>query len=177
MLENKKLNMILSLLIAIALWAFVIGEVNPEATRTYRDVPIQFLNEETLDEYDLAVYAISDTTLSVTLTGTRSEVNQVELKDIVATVDLDQATIGENSLRVDVKVPSKVDVEGQSLNKVTVTVENRVSREVNIRVRYNGSFEGEQEPLTIDQSMTSIWVSGAETVSYTHLTLPTMAVV
>ena len=163
MLENKKLNMILSLLIAIALWAFVIGEVNPEATRTYRDVPIQFINEDVLDEHGLAIYAVSDRTLGVTVNGTRSEVNQVEVKDIVATVDLNQAAIGENQLRVDVKVPNKVEVESQSLNKVTVMVENEISKEVPIRVRYNGSFNGEEEPITIAQSMESILVNGAET--------------
>lgn len=162
MLENKKLNMIISLLIAISLWAFVIGEVNPEATRTYREIPIQLINEDVLDDSNLAVYAVSDTVLSVTVTGTRSEVNQISEKDIVATVDLEQAAIGQNQLRIDVKVPSKVDVEAQSLNKVTVTVENKVSKDVLVQVRYNGSFDGEEEPITIEQSMETITVTGAE---------------
>ncbi len=55
MLDNKKLNMIISLIIAIALWAFVIGEINPQATRVYRDVPIKLVQQEILDESGLAV--------------------------------------------------------------------------------------------------------------------------
>lgn len=161
MLENKRLNMILSLLIAIALWAFVIGEVNPAATRTYREIPIQLMNEDALDDSGLAVYSISDTVLSVTVTGTRSEVNQINTKDIIATVDLDQASIGENQLRVDVRVPSKVDIEAQSINKVTVVVEEKVEKDVEIRVRYNGSFEAEKEPITVEQSDKYVTVTGA----------------
>ena len=69
MLENKKLNMIISLLIAISLWAFVIGEVNPEASRSYRDIPIRFVNQETLEQSDLAVYTVSQRTVNVTLRG------------------------------------------------------------------------------------------------------------
>ena len=50
MLDNKKFNIVLSVLIAIGIWAYVIGETNPTDTKTYRDVPIQFLGEESLDE-------------------------------------------------------------------------------------------------------------------------------
>ena len=161
MLENKKLNMILSLLIAIALWAFVIGEVNPEATRTYRDVPIQLINEETLDDRGLAVLSVSDTVLSVTVTGTRSEVNQIDLKDITAVIDLEDAELGENSLKVDVKVPSRVDIETQSISKVKVIVEEQIAKDVEVHVKYNGTFEAEKEPVTIDQSAYWVTVTGA----------------
>ena len=43
MLSNKKFNIVLSLLIAVGLWAYVIGETNPQDTRTFRDIPIQLI--------------------------------------------------------------------------------------------------------------------------------------
>ncbi len=163
MLENKKLNMVISLLIAIALWAFVIGEVNPEATRAYRDVPIKFINEETLERSNMAVYSVSDRTMNLTLTGTRSEINKINSKDITATVDLKDAGMGENQLRVDLKVPSKVEIESQSINKVTVTIENRISKEIPVEVSYEGTFDGEEEPITVTQDRSTVTVYGAET--------------
>ena len=163
MLENKKLNMIISLLIAISLWAFVIGEVNPEASRSYRDIPIRFVNQETLEQSDLAVYTVSQRTVNVTLRGNRSEINKIDNKDIVATVDLDDAAMGDNPLRVDVKVPSKVEIESQSVNKVIVTVERRVSKEVPVSVSYEGTFNGEEEPITVDVNPGEVTVYGAET--------------
>lgn len=162
MLENKKLNMVISLLIAIALWAFVIGEVNPEATRVYREVPIKYLNQEVLESQNMAVYSVSDRTINVTLTGNRSEINKIETKEILATVDLSDAAMGDNYLRVDLKVPSKVEIESQSINKVTVNVERRTGKEVPVEVSYDGTFNGEEEPITVDQSLESVIVYGAE---------------
>lgn len=162
MLENKKLNMVISLLIAIALWAFVIGEVNPEATRVYREVPIKYLNQEILESQNMAVYSVSDRTINVTLTGNRSEINKIETKEILATVDLSDAAMGDNYLRVDLKVPSKVEIESQSINKVTVNVERRTGKEVPVEVSYDGTFNGEEEPITVDQSLASVIVYGAE---------------
>lgn len=163
MLENKKLNMVISLLIAIALWAFVIGEVNPEATRSYRDIPIKLMNEEILEQNDMAVYSVSQRTLNVTLTGTRSEINKIDTKDIIATADLSNAVMGENQLRVDLKIPSKVEIESQSINKLIVTVESRVSKEIPVEVSYEGAFTGEEEPITVAQNPEVITVYGAET--------------
>jgi len=164
MLENKKLNMIISLLIAVALWAFVIGEVNPETSRSYRDVPIRFINQETLEQNSMAVYSISERTIHATLRGTRSEINKIDEKDIIATVDLDGAVMGENQLRVDLRVSGKAEIETQSVDKVTVVVEPRVSREIPVEVSYEGIFNGEEEPITLEQDCSTVVVYGAETI-------------
>ena len=163
MLENKKLNMIISLVIATALWAFVIGEINPQATRVYRDIPITLVQEEVLDENGLAVFSVSERLLTVTLTGTRSEINKIDTKDISATVDLGSASLGENQLQVDVKVSGEADIEGQSVEKVTVIVEEWVEKDIPVEVSYEGVFSGEEEPITIEQELENVSVSGAET--------------
>lgn len=163
MLENKKLNMILSLLIAIALWAFVIGEVNPEATRTYREVPIKYLHQEALEQSNMAVSTVSDRTINVTLSGNRSEINNIDTKDIVATVDLSNVVMGENLLRIQLKVPSKVEIESQSIDRTTVIIEPRASKEIPVLVTYEGEFNGE-EPITVAQSLSHVIVSGAESI-------------
>ncbi len=163
MLDNKKLNMIISLIIAFALWAFVIGEINPQATRVYRDVPIELVQQEILDESGLAVFSVSDRLVSVTLTGTRSEINKIDAKDVSATVDLADAYLGENELDVDVHVSGKADIDSQTVEKVTVIVEEWVMKEVPVEVFYEGSFNGEEEPITIEQELETVTVSGAAT--------------
>lgn len=163
MLDNKKLNMIISLIIAIALWAFVIGEINPQATRVYREVPIKLIQQEILDESGLAVYSVSDRLVSVTLTGTRSEINKIDEKDVSATVDLADAYLGNNELDVDVHVSGKAEIDSQTVEKVTVIVEEWVMKEVPVEVFYEGSFNGEEEPITIEQELETVSVSGAST--------------
>lgn len=163
MLDNKKLNMIISLIIAIALWAFVIGEVNPQATRVYRDVPIKLVQQEILDESGLAVLSVSDSLVSITLTGTRSEINKIDAKDISATVDLADAYLGENELSVDVHVSGKADIDSQTVEKVIVVIEEWSVKDVPVDVLYEGSFNGEEEPITIEQELETVSVSGAAT--------------
>ena len=71
MLSNKRFTIILSLVIAICIWGYVIGETNPVDTRTFRSVPIQLVNEESLQEKGLAVLETSDTEMNITIIGTR----------------------------------------------------------------------------------------------------------
>ena len=164
MLDNKKFNIVLSVLIAIGIWAYVIGETNPTDTKTYRDVPIQFLGEESLDENELAILDISAETLNVTVTGTRANVSRLRPGDITASVSLEEAAKGENQLRVNIRVPDNVEIEDKSLNKVTVTVENKVSKEIDILPQYEGVFSTDQEPITVELSRSKVTVTGAQSL-------------
>jgi hypothetical protein len=48
MLKSNTANKIISVIIAILLWTYVIGMVDPTKTTTIRDVPVQLLNEDSL---------------------------------------------------------------------------------------------------------------------------------
>lgn len=160
MLNNKKFNIVLSLIIAVGLWAYVIGETNPADTKTFRDIPIMFIHEDALDDSNLAVLDISEDTMSVTLSGTRSNINKINAQDITATVDLADAGKGKNELKINIRVPDTVEIEDKSINKVTVVVEDSKSKEVDIDVDYQGTFDSEEEPITVEMSRESVIVSG-----------------
>ena len=160
MLNNKKFNIILSLIIAVGLWAYVIGETNPTDTKTFRDIPITFINGEVLEDSNLAVLETSADTMSVTLSGTRTNINKLSERDITAVVDLADAAKGKNELKINVRVPDNVEIEDKSINKVTVVVENNKSKEVDIDVDYLGHFDSEEEPITVEMSRESVVVSG-----------------
>ena len=55
MFQNKTMNLIISLLLSVALWIYVVGEVNPETTKKYDDIKIDFTNEESLAQNGLAL--------------------------------------------------------------------------------------------------------------------------
>lgn len=164
MLNNKKFNIVLSLIIAIGLWAYVIGETNPQASETFRDIPIQFINEDVLNEQDLAVRSVSADTVNVTLTGSRANIAKVDQKDITAVVNLADAASGENQLRIVFRVPDNVEIDDKSLNKVTVAVEQRISKELDIVPEYEGNFDSEKEPITVEMSRRKATVTGAESL-------------
>ena len=149
MLNNKRFNIVLSLIIAICIWGYVIGETNPTDSKIFREIPISLINEETLQDNGLAVLEVSDSTMNVTLTGTRADMSKESAKDIVATVDQAHAAKGENQLRVDIRIPDDVELEDKSLNKVTVVVEENRSKKVDIMVDYQGTFSEDEEPVTV----------------------------
>jgi Uncharacterized protein conserved in bacteria len=164
MLKNNRVNFIISLVIAIALWAYVNGETNPQTTKTFKNIPITFDNEQTLTDEELAVLSTSADSLSVTLSGSRKNVSTVTSSEITATVNLADADNGDNSLKITVTVPEDVQVDSTSLARVDVAVEKLLSKSVDVTVRYSGKFNEDSEPLTVDTSRNSVTVSGAESL-------------
>lgn len=100
----------------------------------------------------------------MTLTGSRADINQISAKDISATVNLADAAKGENQLKIQIRVPEDVEIEDKSLNKVTVVIEERVSKEVDIEVSYEGTFDDGEEPITVDMDRSSVVVTGASSL-------------
>ena len=98
MLESRKGNLIIALILAITLWVYVVGEMDPQTKKTYRNIPITLTNEQMLTENGLAVIKTSDSELNVTVSGKRSDIAEVALTDVTATVDLTDAAEGDNQL-------------------------------------------------------------------------------
>ena len=89
MLKSKKFNIVLALIIAIALWAYVLGEVNPESTATVKNIPINFTNQESLEDNGLTVLDSSQTSISVSISGQRTAITKVEPSDFSVTCDVE----------------------------------------------------------------------------------------
>lgn len=176
MLNNNKIKFALSLIIAIIIWGYVMIETNPIETRTIKDVAITYLNEDNLEQDGLALLFKGSDSLSVTIEGNRSDVNAIDKKDIVATVDLSDAVEGENNLRVTVHVPDSVDFVSSSPSKVTITTEVIDSREIAIYPYYLGMYDDENEPVTVEMSKTTVTVTGArsmiESVDHVNALVP-----
>ena len=163
MLNNKKVNVVLSIIIAVCMWAYVIGETNPKATKTFHNIPIVFVNEESLDSSNLAVLDVSSSVIDVTVTGSRAKLNKVAMEEITATVDYGEAAIGKNELKVNVKVPEYLEIEEKSINKVTVNVEHKAYKDVEVVPYFNGEFGENQEPMIVETGRNMVTISGAET--------------
>ncbi|HKM28818.1 MAG TPA: CdaR family protein, partial [Anaerovoracaceae bacterium] len=166
MLNNKRITMILSILLAIGLWAYVVGGIDPDTTELYKGVPITFLNEEALTEQNLAVLAVSDETMDIRLAGQRASVSKVEAEDITATVDLADLTEGEHVIKININVKSsdEVEIEDKSISRVTVVVEEAVSQTRPVRVSFEGEYTQGEEPTAIDVSRNNVTVTGAKSL-------------
>lgn len=164
MLKNKNFNIILAIIIAVALWAYVLGDVNPTTNVTVKDVPITLINETSLEDAGLIVLESSETTINITVSGPRTEATKVEKTDFKVEADVEALNLGTNIVRLNVKGPDNVKITNISTDKININVDRLVTEAKEIQVVASGEIEGDMEPYVIDISKEQINVTGAESL-------------
>lgn len=161
MLKSNRVAFILALLMAIALWAYVLGEVDPVRTITIRNIPIRFLDQSALTENGLVITDMDHEEVSVTFTAKRSLVTKISADDFHATADLREVKLGNNLIMVNLTKPSNINLESVSPEYVNITTEKYVSEDKNIEVIITNPTEDDTEPTILNVSEESVGVSGA----------------
>lgn len=126
MLKNKKVQAVLSLLIAIGLWIYVIGSVDPTVTTTVRNIPVEMTNQKVLKELGMSAALVEPETVDITIKGARSNVNEAKKSEISATVDVSNCEYGENEAKIRIEFPDKISgviVDSMSEERATFQVE------------------------------------------------------
>ena len=134
MLRNKKVNILIAFVAALALWIYVTGKIEINSMKKFSDVKISIVNQNSLIESGYAVEKIEPGKIDVTLKGGRAALNSAKGSDIKATVDVYSRFKGKNNVNVDVEVPKNTRLESKSEDKVTVEIGNLVTAERNIEV-------------------------------------------
>ena len=161
--RNKVLQVIASILVAVAIWVYVDVEKAPERTKTIRDIPVEFSGESTtLADKNLMLLSGYDTTVDLTIKGTKRElvkINKDNVRLVASTSSID--SVGVHTLRWDVVYPdgvqsSALSVDWASKYKVTVTVAELYTKEVPVNCVVTGTvadgyFTGETvlDPTTL----------------------------
>ena len=163
MTRRKAIDIALSILFAIMLWAYVVNVVNPPATVTVKNVPVQLMNQEVLASSRLALSGNTNYTVDVVLSGTRSDLNDVTANQLNATADLFGLSAGQNYLTVNVTCPQTMTVEEVRSQRIQVFIEDLVSvaKTVNLVI---GSVDEGYEVTMEDTGPVTIPVSGAKSV-------------
>lgn len=162
MLKNDKVNIVIALLIAIGLWAYVMVEVNPEKDSPYKDVPITFLNTETLTDNGLILLSSSDVEVDVNVKGRVSDLKGVKKEDIKIYADLEGYKAGEHTIRLQIGRISNVEIETKQ--KISVVIDQLVTETKPIAVSMSGTVSDEIEPYIVQVSETEVAVTGAKTL-------------
>lgn len=160
--NNRKINIVLSLIIAFCGWLYVMYNVDPTTTRTFRKVPITYSNEKDLESKGIALKSADKKSIEIKVEGHRSEVNKMDDSDIKVRADLSDAGKGENTLQLHIKTPSKVNIVSKSDETVTVNTETMDTRSVPGRVEYSTESVSNTEPIVEEQSSDYFSVTGAK---------------
>ena len=108
MLRNKKVLMLISLLVAIALWIFVMGNVDPSTSKRIGGIAVEMQGTDVLEDLDLTAKLNKPKVVTVTIEGKRSQVKKAENKGIKAYIDVSTCDYGKNEAEIYVKLPEGV---------------------------------------------------------------------
>lgn len=164
MLKDKNFNKVFAVIIAISLWAYVLGDINPTTNITIKDVPISYVNEEALEISGKVVLNADQDTVNITISGSRTEVTKVNKSDFSVKADVEALSIGSNAVRLDIKGPDTVEITNVSTDKINVTVDELVTVNKKVNVTTAKNVDEDKEPYIVAQDMDNIGVSGAKSL-------------
>ena len=143
--RSKVVRIVISILVAIAMWLYVDLERAPERTMTIRDIPVEFSGENTtLADKTLMLLSGYDTTIDLKIRGPKRELvkmNRDNVRVIASTSSID--SVGVHQLDWTVSFPdgvvrTNVSVEKASLSQITVTVGELYTKEVPVECQVVG---------------------------------------
>ena len=163
MLKNNKVNAVIAFVAAVLLWVYVVGQVNPSTTGKLTGIPVVFAGEESLAENDLALVDPGTVTVDITIRGDRSDVRKVIANSdrITAVADVSGLAKGKHNVTLDITVPSSVDLQKSSMEEVSITIDDRISKDIPVEVDYEGTFEDTQKPGNVSIHPETITATGA----------------
>ncbi|MDR1778351.1 MAG: hypothetical protein LBR14_01150 [Clostridiales Family XIII bacterium] len=122
MLRNNKLNLLISILIAIGIWLYVVLVVNPVAEASVETVSVEVTGVEALEADGLTLEKVPVRTVNLTVSAARSELVKLEDEDFTAYIDVEGLAAGKTSVRVLVTGPRGVEVLSVKPAALDVTV-------------------------------------------------------
>lgn len=147
-MQNKKwLSILLSLVVSVGLWVYVVTVENPVGERTLSNIPVAFVGEDVLrEDYDLLITQNNASAgVSLTFSGKLADLNKLteNKPDISVKIDVSNLrTAGEYPFSFDiydVTLPASVSAQSLSMdyvnpNQVTIALEDLDERPVPVKV-------------------------------------------
>lgn len=144
--SSKVFYMVLAIASAIIFWLYVDIVEQPDATETYRNIPVTFAGEDTLAEEGLMITEGKGTTVDLVVSGPRSAISKIDRDSIKITVQAASqiSSEGEYSLSYSESLPSVVAGTGvrvvdRSISEIQVTVVQMITRTFELEGRFTGS--------------------------------------
>lgn len=142
-MKSKFGTLLLSVIIAFGLWAYVVTNVSVTDTTSLHNVPVVFQNEGALTGRNLMLTDGTAQTVTLNITGTRSEILKLRPDNVSVVVDLSRIyDAGRQNVGYVVNYPSDV-VSGDfeytaDKTRIFLTVEEYVEKYVNVFFDYQG---------------------------------------
>ncbi len=125
---------ILALFIAILLWSYVRKDVNPNIVREIKNINVDIINEQLINDEGLVISQNEDLKVSIKVSGRRSDLDAIKEKEILAEIDLSGAKRGNQKIEIEFKKPFNVEIVDLSKRYINVEIDslNKVTKDVKL---------------------------------------------
>ena len=173
MLENKAVRVLLSALIAFALWFYVITIVSTKYDQTFSNISVSFQGEAILEDRGLMITTVDIPKVTLRLYGNRGDLSKLDSTNITVSVDLSKiAEAGTHTLNTgNISFPGDIRSDAVSVlsrtpSTITLTVEEKAKKEVPVNVVYEGTvpenFIADKDNAVLDNN--KVTIEGPESV-------------
>lgn len=146
MRKNKLSSLLLSGAIAFGLWLYVVTNVSQGDDKTFYNIPVVMEGESVLNERNLMITSVSTKTVSLHLSGTRSNLNAINSGNTTVKVDLSKITEPGDQIPLSFTPAYPVDVqsnafvvESQTPSRIYVDVDYRRTKEIPVEIKWAGT--------------------------------------
>lgn len=145
-MKSKVLRLLLSLVIALGIWVYVVSVVSPEYEAIIHSIPVELVGVDELANRDLIIVSNKNFTVDLKLLGNRVDLKKLSASNITIQADLSQIKEpGEHTIRYDIIYPSivqsgNIDELEKHPQYITLTVAERGTKQVPVKVKYKGSL-------------------------------------
>ena len=170
--DSKWFYILVSVLLAFALWIYVGKEANPITTGTVRSVQVVFSGLEVLEERGLMISQGANQTVNLNIQARRDVFNRLSQGEVTVNIDVSSITEpGEQSIPITTRIISyprsitstdAIDLRYTSPAAVNFTVSRWTTKEVDVQAVFEGSVAEGYQRGEFSITPATITVSGQE---------------
>lgn len=167
LMDNDIFLRILSVVIAVLCWIYIVFITNPEIEVKINGIPITLANHQAIKNQGYIVSNEITTTVDIKVKGTRRMLANLNEDSIIAYVDLADCTDKKTyELPVNIKLPYEdISLVSSNVIKVPVAVDNYITKDFPITYSYSGELRDSNYMIHETELYTpTITVSGPEPI-------------
>lgn len=166
LMSNDIFLRILSLVLAILFWIYIVFITNPEIEVKITGIPITLANHQSIKNEGYIVSNEITTTVDIKVKGTRRMLADMDRDSIIAYVDLTDCTDKKTyELPVSIKLPYEdISLVSSSVIKLPVAVDNYITKEYAIESNYSGELKNSNYSIHKLEHTKTVTVSGPEPI-------------
>lgn len=160
--KDKIMIQSICLLLALALWIFVMVEINPKIDKDFVSVPVSIRNEQVLADNGFAIVdpEKENYTIDIKVSGYRSDLIEISQEDIVAYIDVLGYVEGDRRIPIELKVPDGIEIKERSREHILTKVEQIITKPLDVVVKYEGVQESGYYASKANLNPASVIVKG-----------------